>query len=89
MIQLGDFVAQIHASNGMHLKKGIVVKSYKDSFIVHWLTYNKKFWMESNGEEFAELNRRYLLTQMSYSRYNTEVDILILSKAGENGVGNS
>ena len=89
MIQLGDFVAQIHASNGMHLKKGIVVKSYKDSFIVHWLTYNKKFWMESSGEEFAELSRRYLLTQMSYSRYNTEVDILILSKAGENGVGNS
>jgi hypothetical protein len=43
--------------------------------------------MEFDGEALAELNRRYLLTQMSYSRYNTEVDIVILSKAGGNGVG--
>ena len=87
MIQLGDFVAQIHPDKTMILKKGIVVESLEDSYVVKWLSFNKDFWMEFRGEVFAELNRRYLLTTMSYHRKNREADIIILSKAGENGVG--
>lgn len=87
MIELGDYVAQIHPSDGMFLKKGIVVESNEELFMIQWLTYNKKFWMESNGEEFAELNRRYLLTKMSYHRNNNDTDIIVLNKAGENALG--
>lgn len=87
MIELGDYVAQIHPSDGMFLKKGIVVESNKELFMIQWLTYNKQFWMESNGEEFAELNRRYLLTKMSYHRNNSDTDIIVLNKAGENALG--
>ena len=87
MIQLGDFVAQIHPDKTMILKKGIVVESLKDSYVVEWLSFNKVFWMEFRGEVFAELNKRYLLTQMSYHRKNRNADITILSKAGKNGVG--
>ena len=87
MIQLGDFVAQIHPDKTMILKKGIVVESLKDSYVVDWLSFNKVFWMEFRGEVFAELNKRYLLTKMSYHRKNREADIVILSKAGKNGVG--
>jgi hypothetical protein len=88
MIQLGDFVGQKHPNEDIFLKKGIVVESLKDSYVVQWLTFNKVFWMDFNGEVFAELNKRYLLTQMSYHRKNRNADITILSKAGKNGVGN-
>jgi hypothetical protein len=88
MIQLGDFVGQKHPNEDIFLKKGIVVESLKDSYVVQWLTFNKVFWMDFNGEVFAELNKRYLLTQMSYHRKNRNADITVLSKAGKNGVGN-
>jgi hypothetical protein len=88
MIQLGDFVGQKHPNEDIFLKKGIVVESLKDSYVVQWLTFNKVFWMEFKGEVFAELNKRYLLTQMSYHRKNRNADITVLSKAGKNGVGN-
>ena len=87
MIKLGDFVCQLHPDRTMILKRGIVVESLKESYVVHWLSFNKVFWMEFKGEVFAELNKRYLLTRMSYHRNNREVDIVVLSKAGKNGVG--
>ena len=87
MIETGDFVGQIHPTLEMILKKGIVVESKDDSYIIQWLTFNKDFWMQFEGEAFAELNRRYLLTRMSYHRKNKEADIIILSKAGRNGMG--
>ena len=87
MIKLGDFVGQMHPDQTKILKKGIVVESLKDSYVVHWLSFDKVFWMEFRGEVFAELNKRYLLTRMSYHRKNRKADIIVLSKAGENGVG--
>tara|TARA_A100000172_G_scaffold81156_1_gene73419 strand:- start:2631 stop:2894 length:264 start_codon:yes stop_codon:yes gene_type:complete len=87
MIELGDYVAQMHPCETMSLKKGVVVGSCKESFTIQWLSYNKDFWMEFEGEQFKELNDRYLLTKMSYHRTNYNVDIAVLSKAGENGVG--
>jgi hypothetical protein len=86
MIQLGDYVAQLHPSEKTFLKKGIVVFSNEDVYEVKWLSYNKNFWCEFEGEVFQELNTRYLLTRMSYCRKNDNVDMIILSKAGENGV---
>ena len=86
-MQIGDYVGQVHPSENMILKKGIVVDIKKDSYEVQWLSFNKEFWMEFEGDAFAELNRRYLLTRMSYNRSNNETDIIILSKAGGNGVG--
>ena len=87
MTQLGDYVAQKHPNEAYFLKKGIVVSSKKDSFVIEWLSYNKDFFMEHQGAAFEELNRRYLLNKMSYNRKNNRADIVILSKAGENGVG--
>ena len=88
MIQLGDFVGQKHPNGDIFLKKGIVVESLKDSYIVQWLTINKSFWMDHADGVFVELNKRYLLTKMSYHRNNREVDIIIINKAGINGLGN-
>lgn len=87
MIELGDYVEQKHPVEQGYLKRGIVVQSKNDSFVVQWLSYNKDFFLEFKGDVFEELNRRYLLTKMSYARTNDQVDIVILSKAGANGVG--
>ena len=87
MIELGDYVEQKHPVEQGYLKRGIVVQSKSDSFVVQWLSYNKDFFLEFKGEVFEELNRRYLLTKMSYARANDQADIVILSKAGANGVG--
>ena len=87
MIELGDYVEQKHPVEQGYLKRGIVVQSKSDSFVVQWLSYNKNFFMEFKGDVFEELNRRYLLTKMSYARANDQADIVILSKAGTNGVG--
>ncbi len=88
MIQLGDFVGQKHPNENIFLKKGIVVDSLKDSYAVQWLLYDKNFWMDFEDAAFEELNRRYLLTKMSYHRDQKSADIVILSKAGKNGLGN-
>ena len=53
MIRLGDFVCQMHPDKTMILKKGIVVESLKDSYVVQWLSFNKHFWMEFKGEVFS------------------------------------
>ena len=81
-IKLGDFVAQSHPAEAFLLKKGIVIESLKGSFVVQWLTYNKEFYMDYEDEVFEELNKRYLLTKMSYHRENRNADIVILNKAG-------
>ena len=43
MIKLGDFVGQMHPDRTMVLKKGIVVESLNDSYVVQWLSFNKLF----------------------------------------------
>jgi hypothetical protein len=81
MIELGDYVEQKHPVGKSYLKRGIVVESKNDSFVVQWLSYNKEFFLQPKGDVFEELNRRYLLIKMSYARTNEQVDIVILSKA--------
>jgi hypothetical protein len=87
MIELGDLVGQMCPSKFNIIKKGIVIQSQPDSYVVQWLTYDKTFWMEKQHPVFEELNRSYLLTKMSIHRKNSEVDITILNKAGYHGVG--
>tara|TARA_R110002124_G_scaffold147617_1_gene312914 strand:+ start:3085 stop:3354 length:270 start_codon:yes stop_codon:yes gene_type:complete len=87
MIELGDFIGQMCPNKSNIIKKGIVIESLPDSYVVQWLTYDKTFWMEFQHPVFEELNRSYLLTKMSIHRKNSEVDITILNKAGYYGVG--
>ena len=85
-IRLGDLVAQEHPNENFILKKGIVIKSYEQAYVIKWLSYNKEFFMEHESSVFRELNEDYLLTEMSYNR-NYMANIVILSKAGHNDVG--
>lgn len=85
-IQLGDFVGQKHPKEDFYLKKGIVIKSFKQAYVIKWLSYNKDFFMEHESSVLRELNEDYLLTEMSYNR-GYIANIVILSKVGHNDVG--
>lgn len=85
-IRLGDLVAQEHPNENFILKKGIVIRSYEQAYVIKWLSYNKEFFMEHESSVFRELNEDYLLTEMSYNR-DYMADIVILSKAGHYEVG--
>ena len=85
-IRLGDLVAQEHPNENFILKKGIVIKSYEQAYVIKWLSYNKEFFMEHESSVFRELNEDYLLTEMPYNR-NYMAGIVILSKAGHHEVG--
>ena len=87
MIELGDFVGQMCPSRANIIKKGIVIQSLADSYVVQWLAYDKTFWMEFQHPVFEELNRSYLLTKTSIHRKNSEVEITIFNKAGYYDVG--
>ena len=41
MIDLGDYVGQAHPSEPFMLKKGIVIDSKKDSYVIKWTSYDK------------------------------------------------
>jgi|TARA_X000001382_G_C3122049_1_gene163479 hypothetical protein len=82
MIEIGDYVAQQHPNQKLFLKKGIVIESLKESYTVHWLTYNREWWMDGIDDGFKGLNERYVLSKMSYHRQNDHADIVILNKAG-------
>ena len=78
--QLGDFITHNHPAENFSLKKGIVVESKGDYFVVHWFSYNKEFWLGAAGEEFEKLNTKYLLGMMSYKR-SDKVNLSTLSRA--------
>lgn len=79
-IKTGDFVAQMNPAGRESIKKGIVTSSTPETFEVQWLTYNKTFWLEDEGDPaIVELNRTHLLTKMSYYRKNEMIDIVVLN----------
>ena len=83
MIEIGDYVALMHPVSCKALKKGIVIESKERDFIVKWTSYDKVYFMDPFHQEFEELNRRYLLTEMLYDRERFDRSIKLLSKAGQ------
>jgi hypothetical protein len=87
MIEIGDYVALMHPVSNKPLKKGIVIKSKDDDFVVKWTSYDKFYFLDPFHKEIEDLNRRYLLTEMSYNRDKFDRSIEILSKASKNEMG--
>ena len=83
MLELGDLVVKHHPAFNENkiIRQGIVTKSSKDTITVHWLSYNKTFFMEFENQEFSTLNKNYLLKEHTYFRSDWNGNIKILSKA--------
>ena len=61
--QKGDLVARVHPTSGrpIRLQTGIIIKTTKGHFTISWVSYNKTFFMEKEGDIFSQLNNSHLL----------------------------
>ncbi len=66
--QKGDLVAKVYQTNTeeIRLQMGIIIKSTKACFTINWLSYNKTFFMEKEGDMFNHLNNSHLLGCEAY-----------------------
>ena len=64
----GDLIAKLNPKLKNPLKVGIVIYENRDQFSVKWTSFNKKFFMEKEGDIFQELNNIYLLGIDTFQR---------------------
>ena len=75
----GDLIAKTLPSRKKPLQIGIVVDDNKDTFTVKWVSFDKQFFMEKEGDIFQELNNSYLLDVVQFHRSNKEPFLVLLN----------
>ena len=76
----GDLIGIRHPIESFSaIKTGVVVNEDEYNIIVQWLSYDKTFFMEKQGDIFEELNKSYLLSRQSYHRLNEKAALFLLS----------
>ena len=64
----GDLVAKKHPVEDIPLQTGLVVSHDLEKFTVRWTSFHKVFFMEKEGDIFAELNKTFLLRTEDFFR---------------------
>jgi len=78
----GDLIGIRHpASPKCPIKTGVVVIEDEYNIVVQWLSYDKTFFMEKQGDIFEELNKYHLLSRQSYHRLNERTDLFLLNSS--------
>jgi hypothetical protein len=78
----GDLIGIRHPmSRCRPIKTGVVVIEDEYNIVVQWLSYDKTFFMEKQGDIFEELNKFYLLSRQSYHRLNERADLFLLNSS--------
>ena len=54
----GDLIAKTLPSRKKPLQIGLVVNDDKITFTVKWVSFDKQFFMEKEGDIFQELNKK-------------------------------
>ncbi len=75
----GDLIARKWNSVKKPLQIGIVVCHNKDTFTIKWTSFDKFFFMEKEGDIFAELNKTFLLNTETFYRNERDSDLCMLS----------
>lgn len=76
----GDLIGIRHPGNhDSPIKTGVVTDESEYNIIVQWLSYDKTFFMEKQGDIFQELNKSYLLSRQAYHRLNEGAALYLLS----------
>jgi len=81
----GDLIAKTHALIKKPLQVGIVIDHADDTFLVKWISFNKDFFMEKEGDIFGELNKSFLLSTVEWHRCNTEANLMLLNSTYSDG----
>jgi hypothetical protein len=78
----GDLIGIRHPMEAdSAIKTGVVINENEYNIVVQWLSYDKTFFMEKQGDIFEELNKSYLLSRQSYHRLNERADLFLLSSS--------
>ena len=78
----GDLVGIKHPIDpGASIKTGVVITETEYNLVIQWLSYDKIFFMEKQGDIFEELNKSYLLSKQSYHRMNERIDLFLLNSS--------
>jgi len=67
-MHLGDLVGQTHPKENFVIRTGIIIESKEEYYVVQWLSYSKKYWMEGEDSIFYNLNQKHLLGKTPYKR---------------------
>ena len=75
----GDLIAKTLPSRKKPLQIGLVVNDDKITFTVKWVSFDKQFFMEKEGDIFQELNTSYHLDVVQFYRNNKEPSLVLLN----------
>ena len=79
--KLGDLVAKFHPNQSMVIQTGIIIKEDPDTFTIQWISFNKNFFMEKEGDIFRELNNSFLLNMVRVNRTNPGHNLSLLNSS--------
>ena len=78
----GDLVGLKHPTNpSCPLKTGVVVTDTEYNVVIQWVSYDKTFFMEKQGDIFEELNKSYLLSRQLYHRSDEKASLFLLNSS--------
>jgi hypothetical protein len=75
----GDLVAKTLPSRKKPLQIGLVINDNEITFTVKWMSFDKQFFMEKEGDIFQELNNSYLLDVVQFHHNNKEPFLVLLN----------
>ena len=75
----GDLIAKTHPSLKVPLQVGIIICDDEWAFTVKWISFNKEFFMQKEGDIFKELNKSYLLDTVKVLRNSDNTMLIVLS----------
>ena len=75
----GDLIAQQHPTKKKPLKIGLVICDDEESFTIKWTSFDKVFFMEKEGDIFAELNKTFLLNTERFYRERRGSSLFLLN----------
>jgi len=75
----GDLIAHRHPTEDKPLKIGLIICDDEESFTIKWTSFDKVFFMEKEGDIFAELNKTFLLSTVRFYREKEESSLFLLN----------
>jgi|TARA_R110000824_G_scaffold12966_1_gene56579 hypothetical protein len=79
----GDLVGIKHPlrNSSCPLKTGVVIAETQHDVVIQWVSYDKTFFMEKQGDIFEELNKSYLLSRQPYHRSDEKASLFLLNSS--------
>ena len=79
--KVGDLVSFKWPGFNKPLRVGVILNNSKKTFTVKWFWYNKSFYLEDKFNDAKNLNKKYIIGIVEYTKKSDDICIEILSNA--------